>query len=30
VITAINPQGERRAWTLGQLLPDSFTGDELP
>jgi cytidine deaminase len=30
VITAINPQGERRAWTLAQLLPDSFTGDELP
>jgi cytidine deaminase len=30
MITAINPQGERRAWTLGQLLPDSFTGDELP
>jgi cytidine deaminase len=30
VITAINPQGERRAWTLGQLLPDSFTGAELP
>ena len=30
VITAINPQGERRAWTLGQLLPDSFTGSELP
>ncbi|HET9990678.1 MAG TPA: cytidine deaminase [Kofleriaceae bacterium] len=29
-ITAINSQGERRAWTLGQLLPDSFTGAELP
>ena len=29
-ITAINPRGERRAWTLGQLLPDSFTGAELP
>ena len=30
VITAINSKGERRAWTLGQLLPDSFTGAELP
>lgn len=29
-ITAINPQGERRQWTLGQLLPDSFSGKELP
>ena len=29
-ITAINPQGERRSWTLEQLLPDSFTGKELP
>lgn len=29
-ITAVNPKGERREWTLGQLLPDSFTGKELP
>jgi cytidine deaminase len=29
-ITAINPKGERREWTLAQLLPDSFTGKELP
>lgn len=29
-ITAVNPQGERRQWTLGQLLPDSFSGKELP
>ena len=29
-ITAINPRGERRQWTLSQLLPDSFTGKELP
>ena len=29
-ITAINPQGERRTWTLAQLLPDSFSGRELP
>jgi cytidine deaminase len=29
-ITAVNNQGERRSWTLDQLLPDSFTGAELP
>ena len=29
-VTAINPQGERRSWTLAQLLPDSFSGKELP
>ena len=29
-ITAINPQGERRTWTLAQLLPDAFSGAELP
>jgi len=29
-ITAINPQGERRSWTLAQLIPDGFTGKELP
>jgi cytidine deaminase len=30
LVTAVNPQGERRTWTLAQLLPDSFTGQELP
>jgi cytidine deaminase len=30
VVTAINPQGEQRSWTLAQLLPDGFKGDELP
>lgn len=30
VVTAINPKGERRSWTLAQLLPDGFKGDELP
>jgi cytidine deaminase len=29
-IIAINSQGERRAWTLAELLPDSFSGRELP
>ena len=29
-VTSVNPQGERRAWTLAQLLPDSFSGRELP
>ena len=29
-IIAINPRGERREWTLEQLLPDSFSGSELP
>ena len=29
-ITAINTQGERRSWTLAELLPDSFSGTELP
>jgi cytidine deaminase len=29
-IIAINPAGERRSWTLAQLLPDSFSGRELP
>lgn len=29
-IIAINPRGERREWTLEQLLPDSFSGEELP
>ena len=29
-VIAVNPQGERREWTLAQLLPDSFDGRELP
>nr|WAY00095.1 cytidine deaminase [uncultured bacterium] len=28
-VTAINPAGEQRSWTLAELLPDGFTGDEL-
>ena len=30
VVVAINPHGERRTWTLAQLLPDGFSGRELP
>jgi cytidine deaminase len=30
VVTAINPQGERRSWTVAQLIPDAFSGEELP
>jgi cytidine deaminase len=29
-IIAINPGGERRTWTLAELLPDAFSGKELP
>ena len=29
-ITSVNNKGERRTWTLEQLLPDSFSGEELP
>lgn len=29
-VIAINPKGERRTWTLAELLPDSFSGKELP
>ena len=29
-ITAVNPQGERRSWTLAELLPDGFSGRDLP
>jgi cytidine deaminase len=29
-VTAINPQGERRTWTLAELLPNAFTANELP
>ncbi len=30
LVVAINPHGERRTWTLAELLPDSFSGRELP
>ena len=30
VVTAVNPAGEQRSWTLAQLLPDGFNGRELP
>ncbi len=29
-VTAINNKGERRQWTVAELLPDSFSGRELP
>jgi cytidine deaminase len=29
-VIAINPAGERREWTVAELLPDSFNGAELP
>ena len=29
-VIAINGRGERRSWTLEHLLPDSFSGRELP
>jgi cytidine deaminase len=29
-VVAINNKGERRSWTLAELLPDSFSGKELP
>ena len=29
-VIATNPAGERRTWTLAQLLPDAFSGKELP
>jgi len=29
-VTAINPRGERRSWTLAELLPDGFSGRDLP
>jgi cytidine deaminase len=28
-VTAINGKGERRSWTLAELLPDGFSGREL-
>ena len=29
-VTGINPAGERRTWTLAELIPFGFTGRELP
>jgi cytidine deaminase len=29
-VVAVNGKGERRSWTLAELLPDSFSGKELP
>jgi cytidine deaminase len=29
-IVAVNGRGERRTWTLAELLPDSFSGRDLP
>jgi cytidine deaminase len=29
-VVAVNPRGERREWTLAQLLPDAFRGTDLP
>ena len=28
-VTSINNQGERRSWTLAELIPDGFSGREL-
>jgi cytidine deaminase len=30
VVTSVNNKGERRSWTVAELLPDSFSGSELP
>ena len=30
MVTAVNPAGERRSWTLAELIPDGFSGRELP
>ncbi len=29
-VTSINPGGEQRSWTLAQLIPEGFSGRELP
>lgn len=29
-VVSINQRGERRSWTLAQLIPDGFSGRELP
>ena len=30
IVTAVNPAGEQRSWTLAQLIPDGFSGKDLP
>ncbi len=30
IVTSVNPAGEQRSWTLAQLIPDGFSGRELP
>lgn len=30
MVTAVNPAGEHRTWTLAELIPDGFSGHELP
>jgi len=30
MVIAVNPAGERRQWTLAELLPAAFSGKELP
>jgi len=30
IVTAVNPAGEHRSWTLAELIPDGFSGRELP
>lgn len=29
-VTSVNPAGEHRSWTLAELIPDGFSGRELP
>ena len=29
-VVAVNPRGERRSWTLAELLPSGFSGRDLP
>ena len=29
-VVSFNPRGERRSWTLAQLIPDGFSGSQLP
>jgi cytidine deaminase len=29
-VIAVNPAGERRSWTVAELIPDGFSGAELP
>ena len=29
-VTAVNAKGMRRSWTLAELIPDGFSGRELP